>query len=477
MPSSFGARLYSSSTSSSPPQSPDEQTAEEFQTNATPSPMPTAADGPEAGFASLRGLFGEPRRSWSSPQASSRENDAVDNAQSNTLEQDINPSNNFVDGDTFKDHPNNLFFKEEKEDAKAQPYEMLSSASATEKQFNTALNTQSTEQPMDRSGAGIVSNATPTELNSIEPSPEFQIRKFQARNEEWSHQKPVIPPRDATVHRSQQVSKSTKAPKPKPLPSWKVDSDDLKGSSRSNEPVFRSVLSEPGISRRSTQAHPPSTSRSPEDVEPSPYDQESSASSEIPKTDTGLTHLTSAGEAHMVDVGQKESTDRVAVAVGFVHFGNDKPYRLIEQNSNKKGDVLGVARIAGIMAAKRCSDIIPLCHPIPITKVTLDVQHIKPHDAAHVWFLRGGAPTKYGVVAVEARVHTRGQTGVEMEALTAVTGACLTVYDMCKAVDKEMVISGARVLYKAGGKSRTYIHDQFKDHSVKEKFIKLDGNN
>jgi cyclic pyranopterin phosphate synthase len=379
LPSYFGARFYSSSTSSSPPQSSDEQIAEEIQTNATPSPIPTAADGSEAGFASLRGLFGEPRRSWSPSQASSRETDAVDNAQSNRPEQ-----------------------------------------------------------------------------ASIE-----------------------------ATFRSQQISRSTRAPKPKPLPLWKFDSDDFKGSPHSNEPVFRSVLSESAGPRRPVQAHTPSlTSQAPENVEPSPYDQKPPTLSEVPssghdsklKTDTGLTHLTSAGEAHMVDVGQKESTDRVAVAVGFVHFSNDKPYRLIEQNSNKKGDVLGVARIAGIMAAKRCSDIIPLCHPIPITKVTLDVQHIKPYDAAHIWFLRGGAPTKYGVVAVEARVHTRGQTGVEMEALTAVTGACLTVYDMCKAVDKQMVISGARVLYKAGGKSGTYLHGQFKDHPIKEKFIKPDGN-
>jgi cyclic pyranopterin phosphate synthase len=479
LPSYFGARLYSSSSSSSPPQSSDEQTAGESETNATtPSPIPTTPDGPEAGFASLRGLFGEPRRSWSPPQASSslsRETDAVDNAQSNRPEQDINPSNNFVDGDPFEDHPNNLFLKAEKEDAKAQAHEMLSSASATEEHSNAALNTLSAEQPTDRSEAGIVSNATPTKPNSIEPSPGFQIRKHIALKEEWSHRKQVIPSREATV-RSQQASKGTKAPKPKPLPSWKVDSDVLKGSPRSNEPVIRSVLSESAGSRRPLQS---STSQAPGNVEPSPYNQEPLALSEVPssgqdsklKTDTGLTHLTSTGEAHMVDVGQKESTDRVAVAVGFVHFSNDKPYRLIEQNSNKKGDVLGVARIAGIMAAKRCSDIIPLCHPIPITKITLDVRTITAQEAHSIWLTRAGGPTRYGLVAVEARVHTRGQTGVEMEALTAASGACLTVYDMCKAVDKEMVISGARVLYKAGGKSGTYLHEKFNEHPVKEKFL------
>jgi cyclic pyranopterin phosphate synthase len=471
LPSHFGARFYSSSTSSSPPQSSDEQTPEEIQTNVTAPFIPVAADGSEAGFASLRGLFGEPRRSWSPPQGS------VDNAQSNRPEQDINPSDNVVDGDPFEDHPNNLFFKAGKEDVKAQPYEMLSSDSATEKQFKAALNTQSADRSMDRSDAGT---------NSIEPLPGFQVQRYTLpHKEEWSRRKKLIASREATF-RSQQASKSIKAPKPKPKPLWKVDSDDLKGSPRSNEPVVRSVLPESAAPHRPVQAHTPSlTSQAPENVEPSPYDQEPLALSEIPssghdfkiRTDTGLTHLTSTGEAHMVDVGQKESTDRVAVAIGFVHFGNGKPYRLIEENSNKKGDVLGVARIAGIMAAKRCSDIIPLCHPIPITKITLDVQHIKPSDAARIPFLKRSTSTTYGVVAVEARVHTRGQTGVEMEALTAVSGACLTVYDMCKAVDKEMIISGARVVYKAGGKSKAYFHAASHNHPVDEKFIKIGGSN
>jgi len=190
------------------------------------------------------------------------------------------------------------------------------------------------------------------------------------------------------------------------------------------------------------------------------------------ETGTSLTHLTSTGEAHMVDVGQKESTERVAVAVGFVQFSNDEPYRLIKENLNKKGDVLGVARIAGIMAAKRCSDMIPLCHPIPITKITVDVGTLSNKLAFRLQ--RGLAVTRHGLVAVEARVHTRGQTGVEMEALTAVSNACLTVYDMCKATDKQMVILGVRVLYKAGGKSGVFLDEKYKDHPVNEKFIKTD---
>ena len=178
----------------------------------------------------------------------------------------------------------------------------------------------------------------------------------------------------------------------------------------------------------------------------------------------------------MVDVGGKDFTERVAVAVGFVHFSNSEPYRLITQNLNKKGDVLGVARIAGIMAAKRCSDIIPLCHPIPITKITLNVVTLSPQTATpmRTLFMGGNLVIRHGVAAVEARVHTRGQTGVEMEALTAVSGACLTIYDMCKAVDKDMVISGARILYKEGGRSGTYVYKGLEKQSIGDRFIKMD---
>jgi cyclic pyranopterin phosphate synthase len=494
-----GARLYSSSTSSSPPRSSVEQTAEEIQTNVTPSPMPTTSDGSESGFASLRGLFGKPRRSWSPPQASRHETDAIDDVQSNQPDQEINSSNNFVDGDPFEDHPNNLFLNAEKEDAKAQAHEMLSSASATEEQFSATRTDQSAERSMDNTDASIMSNATSDNTDSLRPSPAVRIqrvayddpfktglgnrtRKVAAQPSDSDHFDQDDRPKEAPVQ-IHKASKGTKAPKPKPLPLWKVNSDDLKVQYRSSERVNVSAMP-----RQPAQAHTPlpSTSQTPDNIEPGPYDEELSALSEIPADDpssrysskpkdaSNLTHLTSTGEAHMVDVGQKESTDRVAVAVGFVHFGNSKTYRLIKENLNKKGDVLGVARIAGIMAAKRCSDIIPLCHPIPITKITLDVETITPLDAAHIWCLRTGPVTRYGVVAVEARVHTRGQTGVEMEALTAVSGACLTVYDMCKAVDKDMIISGARVLYKAGGKSGVYLHEKYKDYPVNERFIRRD---
>ncbi|KAI7333592.1 molybdenum cofactor biosynthesis prote [Hortaea werneckii] len=165
-------------------------------------------------------------------------------------------------------------------------------------------------------------------------------------------------------------------------------------------------------------------------------------------SDRKLTHLTSSGDAHMVDVGGKAATRRVAIAFGYVRFSNPEPFRLVSENSNKKGDVLGVARIAGIMAAKRTSDLIPLCHPLPITKVELDVQIRDPNTSSTLW-----KDNKHGVATIQAQVECFGPTGVEMEALTAVAAASLTVYDMCKAADHLMRIETSRVVYKSGGKN------------------------
>ena len=152
-------------------------------------------------------------------------------------------------------------------------------------------------------------------------------------------------------------------------------------------------------------------------------------------TPQSLTHFDARGAAHMVDVGAKEATHRVATASGRITM-NPATFRLIAAGRAKKGDVLGVARIAGIMAAKRTSELIPLCHPLPITAVTVDLS----------------ADGDDGV-AIEAVVRTTGRTGVEMEALTAASVAALTVYDMCKAVDRGMRIDGLRVVAKSGGKS------------------------
>nr|WP_111297925.1 cyclic pyranopterin monophosphate synthase MoaC [Paracoccus saliphilus] len=151
-----------------------------------------------------------------------------------------------------------------------------------------------------------------------------------------------------------------------------------------------------------------------------------------------LTHFDKAGQAHMVDVSAKEETAREAVATGCVIMTAET--LVLAQGGAAKGDVLGVARLAGIMGAKRTSDLIPLCHPLPIAKVALDLQ---PDPA-----LPG--------IRVTATVRTTGRTGVEMEALCAVSTACLTIYDMLKAAEKSMRITDIRLLRKEGGKSGLY---------------------
>jgi len=149
-----------------------------------------------------------------------------------------------------------------------------------------------------------------------------------------------------------------------------------------------------------------------------------------------LSHFDEDGQAHMVDVSDKDVTSRIATAKGRVVMQPDT-LKMIMDGSAKKGDVLGVARLAGIMGAKKTPDLIPLCHPLPITKVSVDLIPIEADNA----------------VEIEATVKTTGQTGVEMEALTAVNIAALTVYDMVKAVDKTMQITDIRVTLKDGGKS------------------------
>lgn len=149
-----------------------------------------------------------------------------------------------------------------------------------------------------------------------------------------------------------------------------------------------------------------------------------------------LTHIGKTGEAHMVDVGEKASTSREAIAIGHVKM-LPETLKLVLEGNAKKGDVLATARIAGIMAAKKTSDLIPLCHPIGLTKVTVDIE---PDES-----LPG--------LRVRAMAGVSGQTGVEMEALTACSVTCLTIYDMVKAVDRGMEISGIALDEKKGGKS------------------------
>jgi len=157
-----------------------------------------------------------------------------------------------------------------------------------------------------------------------------------------------------------------------------------------------------------------------------------------------LTHFDTDGQAHMVDVAAKPSTHRIAVASGHIAM-QSATLALIESGSAKKGDVLGVARIAGIQGAKRTSDLIPLCHPIALTRVAMEFTAV-PASASHT-----------AHVQCTATAETVGPTGVEMEALTAVQVALLTIYDMCKAVDRGMTIGGVRLLEKHGGKSGSFV--------------------
>ena len=149
-----------------------------------------------------------------------------------------------------------------------------------------------------------------------------------------------------------------------------------------------------------------------------------------------LTHFDAQGAAHMVDVSDKAITDRIAIAESWIKM-HPETLEIITEGRAKKGDVMGVARLAGIMGAKRTSDLIPLCHPLPISKVSVELE---------------ADPTLPGL-RITATVKTTGQTGVEMEALTAASTTALTVFDMAKAVDKAMEIGGLRVVLKDGGKS------------------------
>jgi cyclic pyranopterin phosphate synthase len=153
-----------------------------------------------------------------------------------------------------------------------------------------------------------------------------------------------------------------------------------------------------------------------------------------------LTHFNNAGEAEMVDVSEKASTDRIAIAEGIIKM-QTQTLELIMQGEHKKGDVLGIARIAGIMAAKKTSELIPLCHPLMISKISVDFTPLASENA----------------ISCQATVKTTGQTGVEMEALTAVQIALLTIYDMCKAVDRAMTIENVGLKKKSGGKSGEWL--------------------
>ena len=162
---------------------------------------------------------------------------------------------------------------------------------------------------------------------------------------------------------------------------------------------------------------------------------------------SSLTHFDDQGQAHMVDVAAKASTHRIGIARGRIEM-LPATLSIIQAGTAKKGDVLGIARIAGIMAAKKTAELIPLCHPLALTRVAIDFEAV-PADAARV--------DQVGSMVCTATVETVGPTGVEMEALTAVQVALLTIYDMCKAVDRGMTITDVKLLEKHGGKSGSFV--------------------
>lgn len=156
-----------------------------------------------------------------------------------------------------------------------------------------------------------------------------------------------------------------------------------------------------------------------------------------------LTHFDSSGQAHMVNVGDKPNTHRIAIATGSISM-LPATFDLVEAGNHKKGDVLGIARIAGIQASKKTSDLIPLCHPLALSHVSLQFELDRAKSS----------------IRCQVQVETTGPTGVEMEALTAVQVALLTIYDMCKAVDRGMVMGDVKLLEKSGGKSGTWTADK-----------------
>jgi cyclic pyranopterin phosphate synthase len=156
-----------------------------------------------------------------------------------------------------------------------------------------------------------------------------------------------------------------------------------------------------------------------------------------------LTHFDESGQAHMVNVGDKAATHRVAIATGKISM-LPETFKMVESGTHKKGDVLGIARIAGIQASKKTADLIPLCHPLALTYVSLEFEK----------------NAKDNSITCQVKAETTGPTGVEMEALTAVQVALLTIYDMCKAVDRGMVMGDIKLLQKGGGKSGSWVAEK-----------------
>ena len=256
------------------------------------------------------------------------------------------------------------------------------------------------------------------------------------------------------------VSRNSSSTKQKPI---RKEQENLDRSTKKNIPpeTIIDVLTKPeiiGPKSSNMKGSPLTTAKRPSlTVESAPAISSRSFSTSAAVAKPKLTHLTPSGSAHMVDIAAKEVTSRTAIAKCNIDFSNTDVLPLIKANQMKKGDVLGVARIAGIMAAKKTSDLIPLCHPIAITNATVELEIREPKPA------EDAAEYGFGSIEITASVSCDGKTGVEMEALTACSAAALTVYDMCKAVDKGMRIENLRVVRKSGGRSGDFIEEEPKE--------------
>jgi len=306
--------------------------------------------------------------------------------------------------------------------------------------------TSSAEQPSNEK--------TPTEILEKMPAPGLRSTTQVLDRHSASNNDPVSAKDSSSLHRAATTSRPWGLPIENEVPARKVNIPNVQESGESASDTATSSPARPT----------PSLEKS----SPSLNDK----SAPTADSTTGLTHLNQAGEAQMVDVGQKAWTHRTATAWGCVLFGNDQTAKLILENNNRKGDVLGTARLAGIMGAKRCSDLIPLCHPIAISNVSVDLEVLTARQT------RGNLirHNEHGCVHITATVECHGPTGVEMEALTAVTTACLTVMDMCKAVDKLMRIQNTRVVLKDGGRSGRFVdatweHEMERQKKLLQKFV------
>lgn len=461
----MGARMYSSSSNG--------KVYEEPQINSSTSS--TTDKETQSGFTSLRGLFGITKNTWSSTSSDSSKKDAPPFSQPSMSVNEEAPTL-----DPFVEHPADLLPGKNQEQMNV-GHEELPSSTPVQEQVETAhVDVPFLEEDTGRNGniphIGPIAKAKDDhpwdhalderETKLVKPKRMATLIKKRkptptiSKIYRFDRQKPDSQSEHTYIPRS-----------PKPLPPWKINQSS---PDQAPQKVIRFRKdAKPDSAKQSkplqTEEWQPELFPDLSNQAPRQASAPQESATEAPATNSPptLTHLTSTGEAHMVDVGQKESTDRVAVAVGHVALSNTKSLQQVLQNSSKKGDVLGVARIAGIMAAKKCSDLIPLCHPVPITKVTVDID---VHEAGDMTTM--GWRNKHGIIAVEARVHSHGKTGIEMEALTSVTAACLTVYDMLKAVDKNMSISSARVVYKAGGKSGTYVYPAHGFSGEEEKFVR-----